>query len=158
MAMLERLLEFLNQSQVGYTHHVHPTAFTAREVASVEHLPAHEFAKTVVFHGDAGFGMAVLPADTKLDLQELRALLGMNRLRLATEAELASLFPECELGAMPPFGTLYNLPVYVDAHLTGEETIAFNAGTHHDVILLKFQDYERLVNPSVVRLARGAAA
>ena len=65
MAMLERLLEFLNQSQVGYTHHVHPTAFTAREVASIEHLPAHEFAKTVVFHGDNGFGMAVLPADSK---------------------------------------------------------------------------------------------
>jgi Ala-tRNA(Pro) deacylase len=158
MAMLERLLEFLNQSQVGYTHHVHPTAFTAREVASIEHLPAHEFAKTVVFHGDNGFGMAVLPADAKLDLQELRVLLGLNRLRLATEMELATVFPECELGAMPPFGNLHNLPVFVDAHLIGEEIIGFNAGTHRDVILLKFQDYERLVKPSIVRLARGAAA
>jgi Ala-tRNA(Pro) deacylase len=158
MTILDRLLEFLNQSQVGYSHHIHPTVFTAREVAAIEHLPAHEFAKTVVFHGDIGFGMAVLPADTKLDLQELRVLLGFNRLRLATEAELAAAFPECELGAMPPFGNLYDLPVYVDARFTGETIIAFNAGTHRDVILLKFQDFERLVNPSIVRLARSVAA
>jgi Ala-tRNA(Pro) deacylase len=155
--MLERLLEFLNQSRVQYTHHVHPTAFTAREVASLEHLPAHEFAKTVVYHGDTGYGMAVLPADTKLDLQELRVLLGLQRARLATEAELASLFRECELGAMPPFGNLCGIPVYVDARLTAEETIAFNAGTHRDLILMKFRDYERLVGPSIVHLARGAA-
>ncbi len=158
MALLERLLDFLAQSQVAYTHHVHPTAFTAREVASMEHLPPHQFAKTVVIHGDTGYAMAVVPADRKLDLQELRALLGMNRIRLATEAELAGLFCDCELGAMPPFGNLCGMRVYVDAQLAAEETIAFNAGTHRDLILMKFKDYERLVGPSIVHVARSAAA
>lgn len=158
MAMLERLVDFLAQSQVAYTHHVHPTAFTAREVASLEHLPPHEFAKTIVFHGDNGYAMAVVPADRKLDLQELRVLLGMNRLRLATEAELAGLFCDCDLGAMPPFGNLCGMRVYVDAELAAEETIAFNAGTHRDLILMKFRDYERIVGPSIVHMARSAAA
>ena len=158
MALLERLLDFLAQSQVAYTHHAHPTAFTAREVASLEHLPPHNFAKTVVFRGDSGYAMAVVPADRKLDLQELRALLGLNHVRLATEAELAGLFCDCELGAMPPFGNLCDLRVYVDARLAGEETIGFNAGTHRDVILMKFRDYERIVGPSIVHMARGAAA
>jgi Ala-tRNA(Pro) deacylase len=158
MALLERLLDFLAQSQVAYTHHAHPTAFTAREVASLEHLPPHNFAKTVVFHGDKEYAMAVVPADRKLDLQELRALLGLNHVRLATEAELASLFSDCELGAMPPFGNLCNLRVYVDARLASEETIGFNAGTHRDVVLMKFADYERIVGPSIVHMARGAAA
>ncbi len=158
MALLERLLDFLAQSQVAYTHHSHPTAFTAREVASLEHLPPHNFAKTVVFHGDSGYAMAVVTADRKLDLQELRALLGLNRVRLATEAELAGLFCDCELGAMPPFGNLCGLRVYVDARLATEETIGFNAGTHRDVILMKFRDYERIVGPSIVHMARSAAA
>jgi Ala-tRNA(Pro) deacylase len=158
MALLERLLDFLAQSQVAYTHHVHPTAFTAREVASIEHLPPYDFAKTIVFHGDAGYGMAVVPADRKLDLQELRALLGLNRVRLATEAELASLFCDCELGAMPPFGNLCGMRVYVDARLASEDHIGFNAGTHRDVILMKFRDYERIVGPSIVHMARSAAA
>mgnify|MGYP002155002044 CR=1 FL=1 len=158
MAMLEKLLEFLRQNQVGFTHHVHPTAFTAREIAALEHVPPHEFAKTVVYHGDAGYGMAVMPADRKLDLQELRVLLGWNRVRLATESELASLFCECDLGAMPPFGNLCNMPVYVDSSLGSEEVIAFNAGTHRDVILLKYKDWERLVSPIVMPLARGVAA
>jgi Ala-tRNA(Pro) deacylase len=158
MALLEQLLDFLAQSQVAYTHHSHPTAFTAREVASLEHLPPHNFAKTVVFHGDSGYAMAVVTADRKLDLQELRALLGLNRVRLATEAELAGLFCDCELGAMPPFGNLCGLRVYVDARLATEETIGFNAGTHRDVILMKFRDYERIVGPSIVHMARSAAA
>jgi Ala-tRNA(Pro) deacylase len=156
MPILQKLQEFLEQSQVGYTHTVHPTAYTAREVASAEHLPAREVAKTVVFLGENGYGMAVLPADSVVDLEQLRLDLGLSRLRLATEAELGELFPDCELGAMPPFGNLFGLPVYVDNRLAAEETIAFNAGTHRDVVHMRFRDFERLVNPAVVPFARRA--
>ncbi len=158
MAMLQRLLQYLDENQVEYTHHTHPTAYTAREVASVEHVPAHRIAKVVVYFTENGYGMAVLPGDSMLDLQSLRTALGVSRLRLATESELADLFPDCELGAMPPFGNLFDLPVFVDGSLTTEETIAFNAGTHRDVVHMKYRDFERLVRPKVMNLSRHAAA
>ncbi len=157
MAMLQRLLQYLDENQVEYTHHTHPTAYTAREVASVEHIPAHRIAKVVVYFTENGYGMAVLPGDSMLDLQSLRTALGVSRLRLATESELADLFPDCELGAMPPFGNLFDLPVFVDGGLTTEETIAFNAGTHRDVVHMKYRDFERLVRPKVMNLSRHAA-
>src|SRR5207245_2231866 len=119
--MLSRILEYLDQNKVGYSHHAHPDAYTAREVASAEHVPTHEVAKTVVFVEGDGYGMAVLGADCAVDMYELRILLGQPRLRLATERELAKLFPECELGAMPPFGSLFRMPVYLDSKLAGEE-------------------------------------
>ncbi len=156
MPMLEKLLAFLEENQVKYTRHSHPTAYTAREVASVEHVPAHKIAKTVVFLGENGYGMAVLPGDGMLELQGLRALLGVSRLRLATESELGELFPDCELGAMGPFGNLCGLPVFLDSSLASEETIAFNAGTHRDVIHMRLDDYQRLVKPQVVELSRHA--
>jgi len=158
MAILQKLLAFLDDNGVEYTHHTHPTAYTAREVAAVEHVSAHKVAKVVVYFSENGYGMAVLPGDAMLDLQALRTLLGVQRLRLATESELSELFPECELGAMPPFGNLYDLPVYVDASLSSEESIAFNAGTHRDVVHMKFKDFERLVKPTLVTLSRHAAA
>jgi Ala-tRNA(Pro) deacylase len=158
MPMLEKLMTFLDQNQVKYTSHSHPTAYTAREVASVEHVPAHKVAKTVVFFSENGYGMAVLPGDSLLDVQGLRALLGVARLRLAAESELKDLFPECELGAMAPFGNLCGLPVFVDGSLGSEETIAFNAGTHRDVIHMRFEDYQRLVNPSIVTVSRHVSA
>jgi Ala-tRNA(Pro) deacylase len=101
--------------------------------------------------------MAVLTGDSVVDLEQLRLDLGLARLRLATEAELNELFPTCELGAMPPFGNLFALPVYVDGRLAGEDMILFNAGTHRDVIHMHFQDFQRLVNPSVVAFARRVA-
>jgi Ala-tRNA(Pro) deacylase len=158
MAMLQKLLAFLDENKVGYTHHSHPTAYTAREVASAEHISAHKVAKTVVFLSENGYETAVLPGDSMVDLQGLRTLLGVSHLRLATENELSELFPGCELGAMPPFGNFFNLPVFVDGSLTSEETIAFNAGTHRDVVHMRFKDFERLVKPTVVTLAKHAAA
>ena len=104
-----------------------------------------------------GYGMAVVPGDRMLDLEGLRALLGVSRLRLATESELGELFPDCELGAMGPFGNLCGVPVYADAGLAEEETIAFNAGTHRDVIHMSFADYRRLVKPQMVGLSRHVA-
>ncbi len=158
MAIATKLQKFLDENHVGYTHTVHPTAYTAREVASVEHVPAQEVAKTVVFLSEHGYGMAILPADSVVDLEELRMDLGLQRLRLATEAELSELFPDCDLGAMPPFGSLYGMPVYVDNRLTTQDTITFNAGTHRDVIHMHFRDFEGLVKPAIMPFSRRAAA
>jgi len=158
MPILAKLREFLDQNQVDYTHTVHPLAYTAREVASAEHVPAREMAKTVIFLGEEGYGMAVLASDSLVDLEQLRLDLGLTRLRLATEAELGELFPACELGAMPPFGNLFGLPVYVDSRLHGEDTITFNAGSHRDVIHMHWRDFQRLVNPAIISFARRAGA
>ncbi|MCC6857995.1 MAG: YbaK/EbsC family protein [Bryobacterales bacterium] len=158
MALLERLRVFLDQNQVERTHTVHPLAYTAREVAAAEHVSAKEMAKAVVFMGDNGYRMAVLPANRLVDFQELRTVLGFSHARLATEHELAQLFPDCELGAMPPFGNLYGIPVYLDSALLQDEMIAFNAGTHRDVVHMHLNDYRRLVQPAVVSLSRELAA
>ncbi len=155
---LEKLCAYLDQNQVPYTHTVHPIAYTAREVAAAEHIPPREVAKTVVIAGDSGYQMLVIPGNMLVDFQELRTVLGFSHVRLATETELSQLFPDCDLGAMPPFGNLYGVAVYVDNSLARDEKIAFNAGTHRDVIHVKFADFKRLVNPAMVSLAREAAA
>jgi len=149
-----RLQEFLDRERVMYTHKTHRTTFSAKDLAQADHMPPWEVAKTVVFVGDGAVGMAVLPASARVDLEELRIRLGLSAIRLANEEELAELFPDVELGAMPPFGNLYNnIPVYVDASLADEEVIAFNAGTHRDVLHMKFQDYKHFVHPSIVSFA-----
>ena len=159
MALLQRLRVFLDQNHCEYTHTVHPTAYTAREVASSEHVRPREFAKTVVLTGDHGYAMAVIPASRLVDFQEVRLALGLTHARLATEAELSSLFPDCELGAMPPFGNLYNnMPVHLDSALASEPVIAFTGGTHRDVVHMRTEDYRRLVQPTLVSLAREAVA
>jgi len=154
MECSDRLRKFLDDNNVQYTHTVHPLAYTAREVASVEHLPQREVAKTVIVWGDNGYHMVVLPANEVVDFQELRAALGLSHARLATEQEIGQLFGDCDLGAMPPFGNLYGMPVYVDSSLARDERIAFNAGTHRDVIHMRFEDYKRLVSPILVPIAR----
>jgi Ala-tRNA(Pro) deacylase len=157
MELLKKLRLFLDENLVEYTHTVHPLAYTAREVASAEHLPNREVAKTVVVSDDEGFHMIVLPANRFVDFQEVRLTLGLTHARLATEQELGQLFPDCETGAMPPMGNLYGIPVYLDSSLAAEETIAFNGGTHFDVVHMRTDDYRRLVQPTVVSLAREAA-
>src|SRR5450755_1391095 len=117
MSTLQRTLEYLDVNEVDYTHSTHPVAYTAREVATVEHMPPHKMAKTVVFLCEQGFGMAVVPADALVDFENLRATMGVDVVRLATEQELRGLFPESELGAMPPFGNLFGLTVYFDSSL-----------------------------------------
>lgn len=156
MPLAQKLRVFLDENHVGYTHTVHPLAFTAREVASVEHVPAREFAKTVILSGDHGYTMAVIPAARLVDFQEVRLALGLAHARLATESELKQVFPDCDLGAMPPFGNLYDMPVFLDSSLATEPVIAFNAGTHRDVVHMRIEDYRRLVKPSIVSLAREA--
>ena len=154
MPVLEKLRDLLQTNQVPFTQTTHPTAFTAREVASAEHLPAREVAKTVVVFGDGAYHMIVIPANFLVDFHEVRTALGLSQVRLATEQELGKLFADCELGAMPPFGHLYDLPMYMHDSLAGEPTIAFNAGTHKDVIHMRTADYRRVANPTIVSLAR----
>ena len=158
MPVVKRLQEFLDKSGVPYTHTVHPLAYTARELASAEHLPPQEVAKTVVFLAEGGYRMVVVAASKVVDFQELRTVLGFAHARLATEKELGELFPDCELGGMPPFGSLYGVPVYLDAGMLADEKIAFNAGTHRDVIHMRLEDYRKLAQPAVVSLAREVSA
>ncbi|HYK87397.1 MAG TPA: YbaK/EbsC family protein [Acidobacteriota bacterium] len=154
MTTLERLLEYLDTNHVEYLHTTHETAYKASEVACAEHMPPCSFAKSVVFHTDLGFGMAVLPADCLLNLNDLRAALSTSHARLATEEELERLFPECEVGAMPPVGGLFGLTVHLESGMAADATIAFNAGTHRDVIHMRFQDYEALVKPAFIPIAK----
>lgn len=154
MPFSTKLQEFLEQNQVAFKHTVHPLAYTAREVASAEHLPPRDVAKVVIISAENGYHMAVLPANRALDLAELRTALGFSHGRLATEKELAGLFPDCDLGAMPPFGNLYDMPVYVDSGLALDDWIAFNAGSHTDVVHMRFRDFRWLVSPMILPLAR----
>ena len=154
MAVVDKLQTYLDQTDTRYTHSIHPRAYTAKDVAKAEHIPPHKIAKSVVFRTDDTFALAVLPADEHIDLHELKHILGAQHVRLATEYELSVLFADSEVGAMPPFGNLYGLPVYVDSSLASEEVIAFNAGTHKDVIHMRYADFERLVGPSLVTFGR----
>jgi Ala-tRNA(Pro) deacylase len=157
MQLSNQLQKFLDSHQAKYAVSSHPTAFTAREVASAEHLPAREVAKVVVLFGDGKYHMVVVPANRLVDFQEVRHTLALSQARLATEDELARLFPDCELGAMPPIGALYGLPVYLDSSLLDEQMIAFNAGTHRNVVHMRTEEYRRLTQPTIVSLAREAA-
>ncbi len=125
MPGIDRWLRYLDRMKVRYSHSIHPRALTARETADADRVPAHEFAKTVVYFNDAGFGIAVVPADQFVDLLRLGRLLGSSFIRLASETELKELFPNCDLGAMPPFGDTCELPVIVDVGIAGEY-IAFH--------------------------------
>lgn len=153
MSMLEDTLAYLRDNDISFMHSVHPPAWTARDVAAAEHLPARKVAKTVVYYGDTGYGMVVVPADCVVDFGEVRRLMGLNRVRLADEDELIELFPDSEIGAMPPLGTLLGLPVLVDDDVASAEYITFNAGTHRDVVRMSFEDFRVLVNPLVASFA-----
>lgn len=149
MAIPSRILSYLHDKDADFEHARHPVTYTASELAHVEHVPERTVAKTVVFLGDEVFAMAVLPADERVDLEELRLGLGLERLRLATEEEVARLFPDCEMGAMPPLGPLFGLPVYVDKRLSEQDVIEFNGGTHRDEIRMTYDEFERLAEPIV---------
>jgi len=156
--MNNRLREYLEKEKVPYQREFHRTAYTAQEVAAEEHIPGKMVAKTVVVKADDRFVMAVSPATVRTDLAKLKAALGAKEVRLASELEFTGLFPDCEVGAMPPFGNLYGVPVYVEASLTKDKEIVFNAGTHEDTIRMKYADFERLVLPKVFEFALGRAA
>jgi len=149
---VKKLKEFLDGRKVKYMSLTHSPAYTATEVAESTHIPGRELAKTVMVKLDAKMAMVVLPSTRKVDLNLLRESVGAEEARLATEDEFKSLFPDCETGAMPPFGNLYGLDVYVAPKLTEDEQIGFNAGSHTEVIKMKYKDFAELVRPKAVRM------
>lgn len=150
MSCKDKLETYLRENQVAYQIQHHPRAFTAQDVAASEHIPGRMLAKVVMVFADGRITMLVLPAPERVHLPEVARVLGAPEVRLAEEAEFAGLFPDSEVGAMPPFGNLYNVPVYVDKTLTEDDTIYFQAGTHTDTMSLKYEDFARLVKPQVV--------
>jgi Ala-tRNA(Pro) deacylase len=151
----KKLKEFLDANHVKYVAIRHSAAYTAQEIAALAHIRGKELAKTVMVKVDGEMAMAVLPASHKVDTNLLKAAAGAESLALATEAEFRDLFPDCEAGAMPPFGNLYGMPVYVDATLTKDEEIAFNAGFHSELIRMAYREFERLARPVVATFSAG---
>jgi Ala-tRNA(Pro) deacylase len=147
MPILVKLREFLDTSKVSYSVHSHPTAYTAQEIAALSHVKGRALAKVVMVKAGADLAMLVLPADHKVDFARVKAVLGVKDVRLAQEGEFSGVFPGCEVGAMPPFGNLFNLPVYADRSLEKDEEIVFNAGTHTQTAKMTWRDYARLVKP-----------
>ena len=131
----------------------HSLAYTAQEIAASAHVPGRELAKTVIVKVDGRMAMAVLPASLKLDFALLADALGAKKIELATEREFKQMFPDCELGAMPPFGNLYGMDVFVAESLTEDKEIAFNAGSHTELMRLSFEDFSTLVKPHIVKLS-----
>lgn len=147
--ILKKLVEFLDKNQIRYVNVTHSTAFTAQDVAESAHIPGREMAKTVIVWMDGAMAMVVLPASSMIDFNKLKGVSGARSLELASESEFKDRFPECEVGAMPPFGNLFNTWVYADRLLSEDREISFNAGSHHELIRLLYADYERLVNPTI---------
>jgi Ala-tRNA(Pro) deacylase len=152
MGIPTRLIEFLNQGKVRYELLHHPEAFTAQELAAIEHVKGKQHAKVVMVKAGGREIMAVLPADHRIDLDKFKQLTGAGAV-LATEAEFKALFPDCAVGTMPPFGSLYGLETYVEKSLTANESIVFEAGTHSDALKMRYADYARLAQPKVAEFA-----
>lgn len=153
MPILGRLREFLEANHVQYSVHPHKEAYTAQEIAALQHVKGRALAKVVIVRAGPDFHMLVLPTDHRVDLARARIALGLAELRLATEAEFRDLFPGCEVGAMPPFGNLYGLPVWADRSLEKNEEIVFNAGSHTLTARLAFRDFATLVRPAMADFA-----
>ncbi len=147
---VRKLKEFLDREKIKYVSIVHSTAYTAQEVAASAHITGRELAKTIIVELDGQMAMAVLPANRKIVLQDLREVTASDQVKFASEEEFKKQFPDCETGAMPPFGNLYGMDVYAAEALTENDQIAFNAGSHTEVIKLAYRDFERLVQPKVV--------
>jgi Ala-tRNA(Pro) deacylase len=141
--------DFLRDAQVAYTVMPHRAAFTAQEEAAAAHVPGRDWAKVVICVVDGRPVQAVLPAPMTVSLARLMDLAGAAEIRLAEEDEIRHLFPDCEPGAMPPFGPLYGQPVYVDVALAEEPEIVFNAGTHTQAIRMRWADFSASVRPIV---------
>ncbi len=150
----KKLKEFLDSHKVQYTAISHSPTYTAQEIAAAAHVPGKELAKTVIVKVDGKMAMAVLPATQKIDFDGLKKAVGARSVELATEQEFADRFPECEPGAMPPFGNLYGMDVYVADSLAEDEEIAFNAGSHTELFRLAYVDFEKLVQPKVLGFAQ----
>jgi Ala-tRNA(Pro) deacylase len=144
-----KLKEYLDSHKVKYVTLSHPPAYTSGEIAAEAHISGKELAKTVMVKLDGKLAMAVLPGPNKVDFQLLKEATGASQVELAKEQEFKDQFPDCEVGAMPPFGNLYGMDVYVEEVLSWDDEIGFNAGTHSEIVKLAYKDFETLVHPKV---------
>jgi Ala-tRNA(Pro) deacylase len=150
--MLKKLQEFMDENKIKYQTLTHSTAYTAQEIAALQHIPGRQMAKVVMVKVGGKLIMTVLPATHHVDLARLEKLLG-DRVELATEKQFRGFFPGCEAGGEPPFGNLFNIEVWVDLSLTKSNEIVFNAGNHRQTIRMRYEDYARLVTPKVATFA-----
>ncbi len=148
----QKLKKYLDGNHVEYITIKHSPAFTAQRIAEMTHIPGKEMAKTVIVKIDDKYAMTVVPASHRVDLDHLKKGVKADNVEVASEAEFKGLFPDCEVGAMPPFGNLYDMDVYVAEKLTEDEEIAFNSGSHTELVKLSFKDFEKLVSPRVIPL------
>ncbi|MBN2743133.1 Ala-tRNA(Pro) deacylase [Breznakibacter xylanolyticus] len=148
-----KVQQLLRQEEVPFKSIWHPMAYSAQKTAASAHIPGKEFAKPVMVRLDGKLAMVVVPGSTLVDLQMLREATGAKEVRLAGESEFKNLFPDCEVGAMPPFGHLYNVPTFVAEKLSHDDIIAFNAGTHNELIEMTYRDYARIEHPQVIHVA-----
>ncbi|WP_430812004.1 MULTISPECIES: aminoacyl-tRNA deacylase [unclassified Carboxylicivirga] len=155
---LTRLEKFLDLEHINYKRIVHSRAYTAQKTAAYAHISGKEIAKTVMVKVNGRLCMVVLPASYQVDLNELKRATGTDQVRLATESEFKNAFVDCEVGAQPPFGNLYNMDVFVAEKLSKDTTIAFNACNHAELIQMTYKDYQRLVHPTVLKLSRTTIA
>jgi Ala-tRNA(Pro) deacylase len=153
MSVLKRLKEYLDGNDIRYISIDHSPAYTGQELAEAVHISGKEIAKTVILKAGGSYMMAVLPASRKINFDYLEEQIAAKGLRLAQEDEIKDLFPDCEVGAMPPFGNFYDIPVYAASALSEDEEIVFNAGTHTDAIRMSYNDYIRLVDPNIVNFS-----
>lgn len=149
MAISPKLKQYLDNEKISYEVLQHSAAFTAQEVAGAQHVPGKHAMKTVIVKADGKFVMCLLPATHLLDLKKFKEAIKATDVTLATEGDLAKLFPEYDIGAEPPFGQLFNLDVYADKSFDPNATVIFNAGTHTDTVRLKYSDYLRAAKPKI---------
>ena len=147
---VKKLKEFLDGHNIKYVCISHSPAYTSQEIAASAHISGKQLAKTVIAKVNGGMAMVVVPAHEHVNFSELKKATGVANADLASESEFKGKFPECEVGAMPPFGNLYDMPVYVSNELTKMGTITFNSGSHSELIQLSYDDFARLVNPKII--------
>jgi Ala-tRNA(Pro) deacylase len=149
MTILKKMKDYLENHQIRYEVGYHTRVYTAQEKAAAQHVPGKEMAKVVMVKADGKTVMLVLPACYRVDMKKLKDALQCKKVGMVKEEEFEKLFPDCEIGAMPPFGNLYHLEVWVDQALTEDESIVFQAGSHVETLRIKYSDYARLINPKV---------
>jgi len=155
---LNKLREFLDSHNIRYLIFSHSLAYTAQGIAALTHISGKELAKTVIVRIDGDLAMAVVPASRHVDLSLLKRALGAKAVELASELEFKDKFPDCEAGAMPPFGNLYGMAVYADESLTTNKEITFNANTHRDLMRMDWADLVRLVEPRILQITKAKVA
>ncbi len=146
---MNRVRQHLDDHHIQYSVIEHTPTFTAQKTAASAHISGKEVAKTVIVKADGDMIMVALPANHLVDLNKVKAFLDAQEVSLAHESEFEKRFPDCDVGTMPPFGNLYDMPVYVAQSLTEDEEIAFNAGSYRELLQMKYADFEKLVNPVI---------